>query len=295
MSSIDDFVIEDGVLKKYKGRSPEVEIPRTVKSIGEGAFKDCVTMLKVHFPYGVTSISRGAFQGCRRLVSVELPSSLDTMGLNVFSGCISLKEINLPKYLRRIGVFAFSECISLTDIEIPERIYMLYQGTFLSCTSLRNVKLPANLVRIDRDVFTGCRSLSRIVVPNDAGIENSFDMSLRELFVEDIGSLSTEYFSRAAMTFILNTSEYSEEAIKKNTTYVKNNPHIFIELAMRDMNILKRLVDINCFSLLGLNMYLDEADRTHNTEAKAILLSAKIYKEIDKDMDLGEFDDDSNK
>ena len=41
MSDINDFVIEDGVLIKYKGREQIIKIPESVTSIGDCAFIFC--------------------------------------------------------------------------------------------------------------------------------------------------------------------------------------------------------------------------------------------------------------
>ena len=41
MNDINDFVIEDGVLIKYKGDSSDVVIPDSVTYIGEDAFWNC--------------------------------------------------------------------------------------------------------------------------------------------------------------------------------------------------------------------------------------------------------------
>ncbi len=51
MSDIRDFVIEDGMLKKYTGNDAEVVIPEGVTSIGYSAFYEC-TNLTIHAPAG---------------------------------------------------------------------------------------------------------------------------------------------------------------------------------------------------------------------------------------------------
>ncbi len=51
MSNLNDFVIENGVLKKYKGKDSEVTIPNGVKKIGEWAFSGC-KKLTIHGPKG---------------------------------------------------------------------------------------------------------------------------------------------------------------------------------------------------------------------------------------------------
>ena len=41
MSNTSDFVIENGVLKEYKGSGGNVVVPEGVTSIGDEAFKNC--------------------------------------------------------------------------------------------------------------------------------------------------------------------------------------------------------------------------------------------------------------
>ena len=60
MSDNKDFVIENGVLKKYVGSGGDVVIPEGVTAIGELAFRDCKDVVTVHMPNSVTTINRSA-------------------------------------------------------------------------------------------------------------------------------------------------------------------------------------------------------------------------------------------
>ena len=62
-----DFEIENGTLKKYKGRSSVVVIPDNVTRIGRYAFSCCKGLTSVTIPDSVTSIGDEAFSGCRNL------------------------------------------------------------------------------------------------------------------------------------------------------------------------------------------------------------------------------------
>ena len=57
---MEDFIIEDGVLKEYVGEESDVVIPDGVTAIGDEAFYGC-DMETVFIPDSVISIGEGAF------------------------------------------------------------------------------------------------------------------------------------------------------------------------------------------------------------------------------------------
>ena len=81
MSNASDFVIENGVLKRYVGPGGDVVIPDGViriQNFGVG----CVTSITL--PEGVESIGAEAFCGNSMLKKVILPESLKDAGFNMF-------------------------------------------------------------------------------------------------------------------------------------------------------------------------------------------------------------------
>ena len=77
MSNINDFVIENGELKKYNGKDARVEIPKGVTGIGRRAFAGNVRLKDVVIPEGVRSIGVFAFSLCSGLTSVTVENPDD--------------------------------------------------------------------------------------------------------------------------------------------------------------------------------------------------------------------------
>ena len=78
---MNDFVIENGVLIKYRGTQKNVVIPNSVTSIGNEAFSYCPNLQSISIPDSVTSIGSEAFSGCKNLRKVELPDSIQSIPL----------------------------------------------------------------------------------------------------------------------------------------------------------------------------------------------------------------------
>ena len=134
-----DFVIENGVLKKYTGTSADVIIPDGVTEIGDSAFQDCSSLSSMVIPEGVTSIGMAAFKGCSSLSRIEIPSSVTSIGEGAFSNCTSLTSIAVPDSVTSIGIRAFYGCTSLMSIVIPDSITSIKNYTFDGCSSLKNI------------------------------------------------------------------------------------------------------------------------------------------------------------
>ena len=194
-----NFIIENGVLVKYTGWQPYVEIPDTVTAIGKEAFLNNKTMMYVLIPDSVKSIGESAFKGCTSLLSVSIPDSVESIGNSAFEGCTSmgyaylpnnakytviesslfrgcgcLAEIDIPSQLLEIKEGAFGNCSSLVSIELPNSIETLGDeygpvaygpgGAFQNCTLLQEINIPKNLQFLGAYTFYGCSSLNNICI-----------------------------------------------------------------------------------------------------------------------------------
>ena len=70
MGNARDFIIENGILKKYVGPGGDIVILKGVTKIGDYAFSWCSNLTGIEIPEGVTHIGYSAFSQCSNLVSI---------------------------------------------------------------------------------------------------------------------------------------------------------------------------------------------------------------------------------
>lgn len=105
-----DFEISNGVLIKYKGKSPVVYIPNGVKTIKAWAFMGRNDITRVNIPHSVIELRENAFSECRNLSEVLISEGVKSIGNSAFSGCSKLTNIILPSTITEIGERAFVGC-----------------------------------------------------------------------------------------------------------------------------------------------------------------------------------------
>ena len=115
-----DFKIKKGVLKRYKDEKDvrEIFIPENIDIIGEGAFSNCVNLVRVLVPESVQIISDTAFSGCENLKTISLPEKTVKIGWYAFRGCRNLSDLTIPSGVKEIGKFAFMGCRRLAAVKV---------------------------------------------------------------------------------------------------------------------------------------------------------------------------------
>lgn len=179
------FVIENGVLKKYRGNGGQVVIPDGVTEIGEFSFYNCEGITSVVIPDGVEAIGEYAFCSCTNLERINVPDSVKKIGSgivygtriygdpenwegdvlyldrhlvetnNTLSGEYEIKEGTLT-----IAETTFCSCAGLTGVRIPESVRRIESFTFCLCPSLRKVVLPESIEYVSDYAFEKCKSLN---------------------------------------------------------------------------------------------------------------------------------------
>ena len=220
MSSAGDFVIENGILKKYVGPGGGVVIPEGVTEIGNFAFQYCEKLISVSIPNGTWRIGRNAFNDCKNMKTVMIPDSIIDIGPFAFMGCTELNRIQLPSGLESIGEFAFSSCDQLTEIQIPASVTQLTGNSLNGCrvnvaegnqyfcsvdgilfdknmtklirvprTRSGDCAIPESVTEIGDDAFYMCAGVTAVTIPSGVTMigRNAFFgcRGLREISLPD--------------------------------------------------------------------------------------------------------------
>lgn len=118
MSNINDFIIENGVLKKYTGKGKKAVIPDEVIKIDNYAFFDCDRLTEIIIPKNVYSIGNNAFYGCKNLTEIIIPESVTSIGISAFEGCTGLTSFTIPESVKEVFGKLFDGCVNLKQINI---------------------------------------------------------------------------------------------------------------------------------------------------------------------------------
>lgn len=195
----EEFVIENGVLKRYRGYSNNIVIPEGVIKIGISVFKGCSGLMSITMPNSVTSIGDSAFSDCSGLKNITIPNGVMRIGRSTFKNCSGLTCITIPNSVRFIEGRAFEGCKGLTSITIPSSVTSIEPFTFKACLGLTSITIPNSVTSIGPYAFQGCLSLTSIIIPKNveyiAMSTFSFCKNLKKVIVPKKTHIDPQAFS----------------------------------------------------------------------------------------------------
>lgn len=122
-----------------------VDIPNTVKSIGEGAFRFCKSLETVTMHDNTKAIiKRVAFGHCESLKSIDIAYGVTSIDYDAFEECSSLTHVGIPKTVKGIGgsffVRAFYNTCNLKEIVVdPENAHYVVKDGVLFTKDLKTL------------------------------------------------------------------------------------------------------------------------------------------------------------
>ena len=217
-------------------------IPNTVKEIGDGAFRGCISFDKhLTLSKNLTKIGKEAFSGCKKLIgTLSISNTVTEIGDNAFYGCEGLNGyLKISNKLQRIGNYVFYGCSRLIGgLTIPNSVTEIGEKAFYNCTGFNGtLTLSSNLKTIGGSAFYGCSGFTgSLTLPNsvttigDAAfracgsftnleLSNTLSVIPNQAFM-DCRSLSGELVIPASVTEIGNNAFYGCQNLSAETGQV---------------------------------------------------------------------------
>lgn len=144
-----------------------LELPNTIKNIGEYAFSNSSISGELILPVGLENLYRQCFYKCTNLTGIKLPSSLKLIDYGAFGNCTGLKgSLIIPDNVTTIGRAAFYACKGLTSLTLGENLITIDEQAFRDCSGLKTIEFGKNLKTIAAQAFYKCTSLKqKLILP----------------------------------------------------------------------------------------------------------------------------------
>mmetsp|Transcript_31981 Transcript_31981/g.77653 ORF Transcript_31981/g.77653 Transcript_31981/m.77653 type:complete len:700 (-) Transcript_31981:277-2376(-) len=175
-----DEANENSVVRKATNANNSTSACR-LKTIGDYAFAECISLPRLSIPWTVETIGKNAFARCKQLVEVNLAccssfSQLKYVGFCAFYQCTALIQIHIPSTVEEIEGHAFHGCRSLKEVkllaieqkekeEVKPGSLVIGPSVFLDCSSLEKIKIPSSLDKLPKSCFHTCSALKEISLP----------------------------------------------------------------------------------------------------------------------------------
>ena len=146
---------------EFRGKEfMEVEMPDTVRVIGESGFRECRQLNRIKLSNTLCEIGAYAFKDCDALENIVMPGEMrypdgssGMIGIGCFEGCGLLREITIPEGVTVIGANAFHNCAALETVVLPKSLHAIRSGAFSGCARLRHLQCTAIPDLIAYDAF----------------------------------------------------------------------------------------------------------------------------------------------
>lgn len=164
--------------------SNKTVIPRTVKFIGESAFRGRAKLTSLGLHDAVEEIQSFAYAGCTALKSAFIPAGVRYVGRGVFMRCENLTYINVDekneRYDSRFGCDAIIETQSATlragcsSTIIPGNKLTISEFAFEGINK-ESIDIPASVTTIEERAIYNCALLGSITVDEKNTVYDSRD------------------------------------------------------------------------------------------------------------------------
>ncbi|MCH5345956.1 MAG: leucine-rich repeat protein [Muribaculaceae bacterium] len=164
----------------------KINLPNSVKTIGDFAFAENFGLTEFTFPSSVNSIGVGVFAFCPNLTEINVDSAnqaysavdniLYTKDMETLCICPGNKTgaVEIPNTVTVIQAYAFFRCEGLTSVTIPNSVMIIDVSAFDCCSGLTELTIPASVTTIGEFAFRDCKGLTRVTIPYSVTSLGSF-------------------------------------------------------------------------------------------------------------------------
>ena len=127
-------------------------------------FELCVSLTNVFIPKSVTSLGDGAFASCVSLTSATIGNRVTSLGINAFYQCFNLTGVTIGNHVNNVKDQAFLLCSNLASITIPNSVTNIGLEAFYACPRMTSITIGNGVISIGQFAFERCASLTNFTV-----------------------------------------------------------------------------------------------------------------------------------
>ncbi|MCM1518081.1 MAG: leucine-rich repeat domain-containing protein [Pseudoflavonifractor sp.] len=142
-----------------------IELPNSLRRIGEQAFLYAGELKSLVIPHGVTEIGRLAFHQVPSLESLVIPHSVTKIGDDAFSKAPRLKTLVIPEGVIEIGENAFNDISEVKELSLPSTLVNIGRIAFTFNDQIETLWIPSNVEKLT-DPFVRWSKLKNIYILN---------------------------------------------------------------------------------------------------------------------------------
>ncbi len=138
--------LSNGAFKGCYNLNEVVLTETEIVTIPEECFANCSSLVTVKLPRTLKTIANGAFKQTA-LTKLPYSDSLETIGDEAFRDS-KLESISLYTSIKSVGAFAFADNDGIRELSIPTSIQTIGEGAFSNCKSLLYVHFQGNVANL---------------------------------------------------------------------------------------------------------------------------------------------------
>ena len=138
-----------------------IEIPETIRAIGDAAFKNCRELFCINYNLPNTKVAQMFTEG---FYYSRLPSALETIGSEAFR-YTKLNDLSCYSYRLTIGPSAFqnTHCLWRVTLDVCQELHLMHHA-FADSEKLTTFLAPKAKSKLDEFAFGKCENLSTLVL-----------------------------------------------------------------------------------------------------------------------------------